>query len=252
MGTVTKDVTKSPSEESAKDSSQGSTETKDRNKRPVGRPRRLELETIVATARRVLEEEGVAALSMRRLAKEVGSTPMALYHHVQDKDELLMHVLVGTARALPRPDLPAEPRARLRAVAVHMHDILRRMPWVVEILGLGDVTDRHALWMVEEIIDSAMRCGLSEHQAVRAYRTLWHYVYGELVFQAAMARRAEQPGRRRYFPEMLAVPAEADPAELPRLTSLADRWLELTADYDVAEEITAIIDGLLARRNDER
>ncbi|MFE7118132.1 TetR/AcrR family transcriptional regulator [Streptomyces sp. NPDC057654] len=222
---------------------------KEQRKRAVGRPRRLELETIVATARRVLEEEGVAALSMRRLAKEVGSTPMALYHHVQDKDELLMHVLVGTARTLPRPDLPADPRERLLAVAVHMHDMLRRMPWVVEILGLGDVTDRHALWMVEEIIDSAMRCGLGERRAVRMYRTLWHYVYGELVFQAAMARRAEQPDRRRYFPEMLASPDAADPAQLPRLTALADRWQELTEDYTVAEELAAIIDGLLARGN---
>ncbi|MEV0278408.1 helix-turn-helix domain-containing protein [Streptomyces sp. NPDC050610] len=220
---------------------------KEQGKRAVGRPRRLELETIVATARRVLEEEGVAALSMRRLAKEVGSTPMALYHHVQDKDELLMHVLVGTARTLPRPELPADPRERLIAVTVHMHDVLRRMPWVVEILGLGDVTDRHALWMVEEIIDSAMRCGLDERQAVRAYRTLWHYVYGELVFQAAMARRAGQPGRRRYFPEMLSAPASADPDGLPRLTALADRWQELTEDYDVADQITAITDGLLAR-----
>lgn len=116
---------------------------------------------MVATARRIVEEEGVDALSMRRVAKELGSTPMALYHYVQDKDELLMLTLSGTAAAFPRPHLPEDPRERLLAVAVHMHDILSRMPWVLDILALGELTDRNALWMVEEIVDSAIACGLS-------------------------------------------------------------------------------------------
>lgn len=116
---------------------------------------------MVATARRIVEEEGVDALSMRRVAKELGSTPMALYHYVQDKDELLMLTLSGTAAAFPRPHLPEDPRERLLAVAVHMHDILSRIPWVLDILALGELTDRNALWMVEEIIDSAITCGLS-------------------------------------------------------------------------------------------
>lgn len=61
---------------------------------------------MVAIARRIIEEEGVDALSMRRVAKELGSTPMALYHYVQDKDELLMLTLSGTAAAFPVPNCP--------------------------------------------------------------------------------------------------------------------------------------------------
>ncbi|UNO41386.1 TetR/AcrR family transcriptional regulator [Streptomyces sp. MST-110588] len=212
-------------------------------KRKAGRPRKLDPAAIVAVARRILEEEGVAALSMRRVAKEVGSTPMALYHHVRDKDELLMRVLSGTAATMPRPELPEDPRERLLAVSVHMHQGLRKMPWVVEILSLGDLSDPGALWMVEEIIDSAMACGLDERRAVLAYRTIWHYVFGELVFQAALERRARQPGRRRHFPEMLE---EIDDSRLPRLSAVAGRWSAITEDYDVAEELRAVIDGLLA------
>lgn len=130
-------------------------------KKPVGRPRRLDPDVMVATARRIVEEEGVDALSMRRVAKELGSTPMALYHYVQDKDELLMLTLSGTAAAFPRPELPEDPRERLVAVAVHMHDIIGQIPWVLDILALGELTDRNALWMVEEIIDCALACGLS-------------------------------------------------------------------------------------------
>ncbi|MEE1742004.1 helix-turn-helix domain-containing protein [Streptomyces sp. BE147] len=213
-------------------------------KRSVGRPRRLDPDAMVATARRIIEEEGVGALSMRRVAKELGSTPMALYHYVKDKDELLMLTLSGTAAAFPRPELPTDPRARLLAVSVHMHDILGRMPWVLDILALGELTDRNALWMVEEIIGSALACGLSPARSVRAYRTIWSYVYGDLVFRRAAARRAENPPSTRYFPEM--VTAE-DADTLPHLTAVKDRWREYAADYEVADELDAIIEGLISR-----
>lgn len=199
---------------------------------------------MVATARRIIEDEGLSALSMRRVAKELGSTPMALYHYVQDKDELLMLTLSGTAAAFPRPELPADPRERLTAVAAHMHGILARIPWVLDVLALGELTDRNALWMVEEIIDCALRCGLSPGQAVRAYRTIWSYVYGDLVFRRAADRRAEHPPAKRYFPDMVT---EADAAELPRLTEIKDDWRAYAADYDVVGELDAIITGLLTR-----
>ncbi|MFE1545036.1 TetR/AcrR family transcriptional regulator [Streptomyces microflavus] len=218
--------------------------TKTAKKKPVGRPRRLDPDVMVSTARRIVEEEGVAALSMRRVAKELGSTPMALYHYVQDKDELLMLTLSGTAAAFPRPELPEDPRERLVAVAVHMHDIIGRIPWVLDILALGELTDRNALWMVEEIIDCALACGLSPARSVRAYRTIWSYVYGDLVFRRAAARRAEQPSRREFFPEMIT---EKDTAELPRLTEVKEHWREYAADYETAAELDAIVEGLINR-----
>ncbi|MGW5865970.1 TetR/AcrR family transcriptional regulator [Streptomyces sp. NPDC055239] len=213
-------------------------------KKKRGRPSRIDLDTIVGVARRILQEEGVAALSMRKVAKEVGTTPMALYHHVRDKDELLMLTLSGTADLVPRPELPDDPRERLLAVSVHMHGTLARLPWVVEVLSLGDLTDKGALWMVEEIVDCSLACGLDQSQAIAAYRTIWHCVYGDLVFRQAMARRADEPDRGRYFPGMLTA---EDADELPHLTALADRWLELTAEYDVSTQLGAVIDGLLGQ-----
>ncbi|WP_228993294.1 TetR/AcrR family transcriptional regulator [Streptomyces sp. DH8] len=212
--------------------------------RPVGRPRRLDPDVMVATARRIVEEEGVGALSMRRVAKELGSTPMALYHYVQDKDELLMLALSGTTAAFPRPELPEDPRERMVAVAAHMHAVVGRVPWVLDILALGGLTDRGALWMVEEIVDCALACGLSPARSVRAYRTIWNYVYGDLVFRRAADRLAENPPRRELFPELIT---EADAAELPRLTAVKDRWREYAADYEAVEELDAIVEGLLRR-----
>ncbi|MFE9626378.1 TetR/AcrR family transcriptional regulator [Streptomyces sp. NPDC006527] len=214
-------------------------------KRAVGRPPRIEKQHIVDVARRIVQEEGVEALSMRRVAKEVGATPMALYHHVRDKDELLMLTLAGMAATVPRPELPEDPRDRIIATAVHMHAVLSEMIWVVDVLSRGDLTDKGALWMAEEIVDSAVRCGLTPREAVHAYRTIWYLVYGALVFRRAEARRAADPGRKPFFPSLLT---PDDAGELPRLASLSERWEEVTAGYDVAAQLEAVVDGLLARR----
>ncbi|MDX3384621.1 helix-turn-helix domain containing protein [Streptomyces niveiscabiei] len=210
--------------------------------RPVGRPRRIDPARIVEAARRVLEEEGVEALSMRRIAREVGATPMALYHHVRDKDELLMLALAGLAAQIPRPVLPEAPRDRVLVTALHMYTALGRFPWAVEVLGMGDLTDKGALWMPEEIIASCIAHGRTREQAVHTYRTLWYYVYGALRFRAAESRRARQSDRRPFFPDLLT---PEDAGELPHLTSMAADWQELTRDYDVAEQLRALVNGLL-------
>ncbi|MFF4347999.1 TetR/AcrR family transcriptional regulator [Streptomyces sp. NPDC001530] len=229
--------------ENAPVAGKGSAEGRAEGRKPVGRPRRIEARQIVDAARRIIQEEGVDAVSMRRVAKEVGTTPMALYHHVRDKDELLMLTLSGMAATVPRPALPDDPRERVLATAVHMHAVLRGMPWVVEVLGLGDLTDKGALWMVEEIIASAVACGLTPDEAVRAYRTIWYCVYGDLVFRRAVDRRTAEPDRKRYFPALLS---DEDAAELPHLTALADRWEQLTEAYDVREQLAAVVTGLLS------
>lgn len=213
-------------------------------KRAPGRPRRIERAAIVEAARRILEEEGVEALSMRRMAKEVGATPMALYHHVRDKDELLMLTLAGLAAEVPRPELPADPRGRVLVAAHHMYASLSRFPWAVDVLGLGDLTDKAALWMPEEIIASCRACEQSREQAVHTYRTLWYFVYGALRFTVAESRRATAPDRRPLLPDLLG---PEDAAQLPQLTGLSGDWQELTQTYDVAEQLKAIVDGLLPR-----
>jgi AcrR family transcriptional regulator len=213
-------------------------------KRAVGRPPRIEKQRIVDVARRILQEEGVEAVSMRRIAKEVGATPMALYHHVRDKDELLMLTLAGTAETFARPPLPEHPRDRILATAVHMYEILSEVDWVIDVLSLGDLTDKGALWMPEEIVGSAIACGLSPEAAIHAYRTIWYVVHGALVFRRADARRAADPGRKPFFPSLIT---EDDVGELPHLAALSARWEEVTAAYDVTAQLEAVVDGLLAR-----
>jgi AcrR family transcriptional regulator len=201
---------------------------------------------VVAAARRIVDGEGVDRLTMRRLATEIGSTPMALYHHVRDKEELLVLLLDDYAtRALRRPELPARPRERIVVAAAAIHEALAACPWIAEVLTADDLMSASALWFVEQIVDGLVECGLTPERAVHGYRAIWYYTAGEIVVRATAARRRADDDRPTYREQVFA---RLDPDELPRLAQVADRWAPLTAEDTYLDGLRALVDGLLATR----
>ena len=66
----------------------------------------------------VADAEGLAALSMRRVAAELDAAPMSLYRHVSDKDELLLRMIDAAIAECPLPDdRPASWREGLELAA---------------------------------------------------------------------------------------------------------------------------------------
>jgi AcrR family transcriptional regulator len=215
-------------------------------RRTLGRPPRISREEIIETARRIVTEEGVDRLTMRRLATEVGSTPMALYHHVRDKEELLVLLLDDyAARTLRRFESPAHPRERVVAAATAIHEALAACPWIVEVLTADDLMSTSALWFVEQIVDGLVECGLSLDRAVHGYRSIWYYTAGEIVVRTTAARRRAGDDRTTYREQVFA---DLDPSELPRLARVAGRWAPLTAEDTYQDGLRALVDGLLVSR----
>ncbi|MFF7351364.1 MULTISPECIES: TetR/AcrR family transcriptional regulator [Streptomyces] len=213
-------------------------------RRTTGRPARISRAEIIRTALRIVTEEGVNRLTMRRLATEIGSTPMALYHHVRDKEELLVLLLDDyAARALRRPAAPpADPRERVIAAATAIHEVLSACPWTVDVLTADDLLSTSALWHVEQIVDGLTECGLSLDDAVHGYRTIWYYTAGEIVVRATAARRRATDDRPTYRDRVFT---DLDPTELPRLAEASSRWGPLTAENTYATGLKALLNGLL-------
>ncbi|QKG20608.1 TetR/AcrR family transcriptional regulator [Actinomadura verrucosospora] len=208
-----------------------------------GRPPRISRAEIIETARRIVDAEGVDRLTMRRLAKEIGSTPMALYHHVRDKEQLLVLLLDDYAARMARePELPADPRERIVVTAAAIRGTLAACPWIAEVLTADDLLGRSALWFVERILDGLEECGLSPEQAVHGYRAIWYYTAGEIIVRAAAARRRVGDERPTYRERVFA---DIDAAELPRLAAVADRWAELTAQDTYLDGLRALVGGLV-------
>lgn len=215
-------------------------------RKALGRPPRISREEVVTTARRIVDSEGVDRLTMRRLATEIGSTPMALYHHVRNKEELLVLLLDDyAARALRRPELPAQPRERIVVAAAAIHEALAACPWIVEVLTADDLMSSSALWFVEQIVDGLVACGLTPERATHGYRAIWYYTVGEIVVRATATRRRTDDDRPTYRERVFA---ELDPSELPRLAQAADHWAALTAEDTYLDGLRAMVDGLLSAR----
>ncbi|WP_182902507.1 TetR family transcriptional regulator [Microbispora sp. H10830] len=214
----------------------------------TGRPPKISRADIVAAAHRIMREAGTQGLTMRKLAGEVGTTAMALYRHVRDKDELLQLLLDDYAAGVMRPELSGDldPGERVVAAAVAMRDALIGVPWIVEVLRADDLMSVHALWYPETIIDAAVRSGVPREAAVDMYRIIWHYTAGEITARAAAARRREND-RPTY---RATVFANLDPAKLPNLAALGERWEELTARDTYETGVRAIVRGLLAAHAD--
>src|SRR5437763_7240603 len=93
------------------------------------RRRPLTRERVVAKAIALADQDGIEALSMRRLGQALGVEAMSLYNHVANKGEL---VAAMVDRVVDRFELPAEEPRWDRAIhrcAISAHDVLIEHPW---------------------------------------------------------------------------------------------------------------------------
>lgn len=130
-----------------------------RNEPGTRRPR-WSRDEIAAAALRIADAEGLDAVSMRRLAVELGAGTMTLYHYVKTKDELLallFDAVMGEVVVPADQQLPEDWREALRLIARRSRDSVLRHPWVFDVNddpALGPNAVRHfdqSLWAVREL-----------------------------------------------------------------------------------------------------
>ncbi|MER6346570.1 TetR/AcrR family transcriptional regulator [Streptomyces sp. NPDC001595] len=98
-------------------------------------PRRgLSIDAVVEAATAIADSEGLEALTMRRVAKELDVVPMTLYTYVPGKAELLDLMLDAAYARMPHTDTRAQPwRRRVAAVAEENRALFRRHPWAANV-----------------------------------------------------------------------------------------------------------------------
>ena len=213
----------------------------------TGRPAVTSRPQILAAARRIIDRDGWEKLTVRRLAAELGIGSTTLYHHVRDREDLLIQLLNEHSDQTLRPHLPSEPRERIVAAAAAIHDSLAAWPWAAEILTadgfLGRLGDS-SLGMVEAVVSGAVDCGCTPEQAVDVFRSVWYYTVGEILVRARSSARSSDGGSAdsggTFFGGL-------DASRLPRLAEIGDRWPELAARDIYRQALEAFVDGLLAQ-----
>ncbi|MEV0183421.1 TetR/AcrR family transcriptional regulator [Streptomyces sp. NPDC050625] len=209
----------------------------------TGRPPLTSRAQILAAARGLIDRDGWEKLTVRRLAAELGIGATTLYHHIRNKDDLLVLLLNDHIDQLGRPQLPDDPGDRIVVAATAMHDALAAWPWAAEILsadGFVGLLDESALWMVEAIVAAADDHGCTPEQAVDVFRSIWYYTVGEVLVRAHSARRRADDGRPAYRDAF-------DAAQVPHLAAIGSRWAALTARDIYPQGLRTFVDALLAQ-----
>lgn len=141
----------------------------------------LSRDQVVSTAVDLLRRYGLGDLSMRRLARELGVAPGALYWHVANKQELLVEVAGRLLAAIPEPD-PQRPAEE--ALAAHAHalrEAVRHVPDGADVVALAHAVDPVSLRPVEDLVRLVGRAGVPAREREAVAEVVLHHVLGSVT-----------------------------------------------------------------------
>jgi AcrR family transcriptional regulator len=221
--------------------------------RPNKGPRpALSLERIVAAAARVAATDGLQAVSMSRVASELGVSTMSLYRYVAAKDELLTLMADLAYEAPPAPRGPEEGwRDALARWAWTELAALRRNPWVLRIPISGPPVTPNSIAWLERGLDFLRDTGLREDEKVSVILLLTGYVRSQALLQAEIAA-AQAAGAARPDAEMMPsygrlLARLTDPERFPALHAVIASGVfdePDDGDYDFTFGLERVLDGI--------
>lgn len=180
-----------------------------------GRRPQLDLARIVEAGLRIVDEDGIEGLTLRRLARELGVTPMAVYWHVRDKAELLDRIGEQVLETVRVPAAEGDWRRQLRDVHIAMLEPLLRHPNAVDLMIGRARFGPAGILLFERILSILLAAGLSAQAVFDAYQSLYLFQLGFM----ATARRS---------PEFIEVQRQGamylrslDPAAFPAIAGVA-------------------------------
>jgi AcrR family transcriptional regulator len=200
----------------------------------------LNREAIAAAALELIDREGLEALSMRRLADELGVGTMTLYGYFRGKEELIDAVI---DQSVSDRDLRVAGTWRERAsiLAREMRAYLERHPALVQVRLRRPMTRPRQYAVTEQVVRALVDAGLPRAEAARAFRLLFTYVFGYVAFSPSATADA---AREQVRSSLAALP----PGEYPLLSSMAGEAAAAAAGDEQFEfGLELILDGIEAR-----
>jgi AcrR family transcriptional regulator len=207
---------------------------------PVNRDRALERALVVADA------EGLEAVTMRRLARELGVEAASLYHHVKGKDEILDGLVDAVSAEIELPS-PAEGwRPAIQQRAHNTRVVLLRHPWAVALMASRTTPGPATLRLLEAGIRCFREGGFSVQTAAHAISAIDSFVHGFVLQEVNLPFRDES----ELAAMTGAIMEEFPTADFPYLFELTVEHVlqpgyHYGNEFDVGLEV--VLDGVATR-----
>jgi AcrR family transcriptional regulator len=169
------------------------------SRKPLSRDR------ILAAALELVDEQGIDALSMRKLGQSLGYEAMSLYNHVANKDDLLDGILDLVLAEMGPPEadggLPG-----IRAAALSAHEALKRHPWAANMLMAPSRIRPARIQYMEALLAALRGAGLSAETTYHAYHVLDAHIVGFSLWVSTHGKMPDDvEDARAWFDRMIPV-----------------------------------------------
>jgi AcrR family transcriptional regulator len=215
----------------------------------------LTREQVIKAAIEILDEDGLEGLNMRRLGRDLGCAPTAVYWHVRSKDDLVVLAADQLWAEIERPDPDLIGwRDAAMIMARSFHAMLIRHLWLVQamsayfVFGPGKAShDEHCVSVYEQ-------AGFAGEETDWAVNTVYLFVAGWALSESAEAARIRRldPDPQRRFEQMQQVRAQIVESvrPFPRLAARIESFEEpdpTEPERSFEWGLVVIFDGLEAR-----
>ncbi|MER5374996.1 TetR/AcrR family transcriptional regulator C-terminal domain-containing protein [Streptomyces sp. NPDC002553] len=209
-----------------------------------GRKPAYSREAITAAAVALADAEGIEAVTMRKVAAQVGAGVMSLYSYAPDKETLLNLMVDHVSGELPARDTPTgDWRADLKAIAHLQRTHMLRHPWLPAALSTRRIPGPNTLAFLEHALAALRPTGLDGAAKLEVFAQLTAFVAGHVAHEIAQAAAAESPDRSAAEARYLAtVAADGHHPELAEALSAPGR--PLTPEATFTRFLNRLIDGL--------
>ncbi len=197
---------------------------------------------ILEAAVRLVDDEGLEALSMRRLASQLGFEAMALYRHFPNKAAIVDGLVETVWMEMVLPDEEGDPWDRLRELAQAFRELGRRHPKIFHLLPTRTVYLPAAMRPIEVTLETLRAAGLKGERATYALVCLTSYIYGY-----SLRELARLPGQGLSELAPWYDPQRFPQQQFPRMVEIGPHFANY--DFDTGFEIgfEAMLAGLPAQ-----
>jgi AcrR family transcriptional regulator len=212
--------------------------------RPAKSP--LSEDVILDTAMRLLREEGLDAVTMRRLASELDTGPASLYVYIRNRDDLLNALFdrVGGMVEVQEPD-PARWREQLHRLVDNLLKVLEAHRGIARMAVANVPTGENSLRVADNLMGLLLAGGVRPRDAAWACDVLPLFVTAAAVETAAYQERGEAPGDVVEHLEAVFTTLPAD--RFPNLARYGEDLVSGDGEERFHFGIDTFLDGLVAR-----
>jgi TetR/AcrR family tetracycline transcriptional repressor len=207
----------------------------------------LTRERVIEAAMRVMDGEGLEAVSMRRVAREVGVEAMSLYHHVEDKEDLLDGICEHVMAQFDFPEPVEDWAENCRRGARAWRRLLQAHPGVMRLFAeqRGPIRSIDSVRPMEFALRILRSCGLTDRDTAQAFHAFGGYIQGFVMMELGSIAGGSDEEHQKAHAELAATL----PDEFAALQACSPYFAECDPDEQFEFGLDLLIRGLEAKGN---